>query len=114
MAAPRHPDQEMRILPYLREDEKVLLTGMAQSVEIAERLGRGQGEGWLFLATNSLWHWVDGVNEPRCITREINGVSTMRVVYPGIRQLTIRAPEGTFNFYCGKKFCKDVAKLANG
>jgi hypothetical protein len=47
---------ELAVGPWLYPDERIVLIGSAQWVQLAERIGRGAGEGTLCLSTERIFH----------------------------------------------------------
>jgi hypothetical protein len=59
-----------------------MATGMAESVDAAKVMGRGKGEGWLFLTNRSLWHWIDGEPAP-WVCFKLNDYQPLNVPHGG-------------------------------
>jgi hypothetical protein len=105
-----HPEEEARFLPHLPRGEVLVSTGMAQSVDAAKSMGRGKGEGWLFLTDGSLSHWIDGDLEPwACFNLNDCRFRSSWIVTPGLRQLKVDSVSlGHFDFYSSPRMCRTV------
>lgn len=105
-----------RVQGWIDEGEKLVNSGMAQSVDIAERVGRGGGEGILVLTDRRLLFQLDemvpgfgGMSIPR---DEITHVHHKWIIAPQMRQLFVSTNRDgsvtTMSFYVGKTFAREL------
>lgn len=111
-----HPQQEARFLNHLAAGEVLMSTGMAQSVDAAKAMGRGKGEGWLFLTNRSLLHWIDGNPAPwACFDLDHCQFRSSWIVMPGLRLLKVDSSSvGHFDFYTSPRMCRTVESSKKG
>lgn len=105
-----------RVVEWLEDGERMVNSGSAQSVEIAERVGRGGGEGILMLTNRRLLFQLDsqtfrygGLAIP---LTDVMRVAVKRTIVPGMRELLVGTNSdgetGRSNFYVGKHFAKEL------
>ena len=85
-------DLASKLQGVLLQDEPVESTGLAQCVNIAERLGRGAGEGRLVLTSRRLFHWLER-DDSVWLSLDRSAVvqsDVSRMGWPGGRQLELR------------------------
>jgi hypothetical protein len=94
-----------RLAPVLVEGESPVAMVPAQSVRLAERRGRGGGEGVLHLTTARLV-FVDDQSGPafHIPLPLVTGVTTNRIAVPKMRALKVSYDGLTDTFWTGKRF----------
>lgn len=95
-----------RLHPVLVDGEAPVSMVPAQSVRIAERRGRGGGEGVLHLTTARLV-FVDDASGPafHVPLADITKVTTNRIIAPGMRALNVSyGASYKETFWTGKRF----------
>lgn len=97
----------------LRPGEKLINAGAAVSVTIAERHGRGSGEGVLALTDRGLVFRLDapvpGVSGIAIPREEISKVSSKWIAMPQMRELVIETTRNiSSNFYTGELYVKEI------
>lgn len=88
-------------------DERVLHVGTAVHESIAERFGRGEGEGVLYLTTHRFIFWYDKprISEFLAIPKDdIRSVKTKRIVIPKMRAISLELENTQTRFYAGRPF----------
>jgi hypothetical protein len=109
----RQAERSALITHLLEPDEEVIDTGLAQSVEIAERTGRGGGEGLLYLTNRRLIFRLDqggGCAEVRLAN--LTGVKVKWISVPQMSRFVVAYKDNavpyTANYYLGTKFGKQL------
>lgn len=88
--------------------ERVLHAGLGQHEATAERFGRGEGEGVLYLTTHRVIFWFDSPHRRRtefvAIPKEaLDSVKSERIVTPGMRAVSLFMTDGgRARFYVGR------------
>ncbi len=99
-----------RLAPVLVDGESPVVMVPAQSVMLAERFGRGAGEGVLHLTSARLVFIDDRVVPAFQIPLEdVTAVDTSWIIMPGMRALHIRCEGDTSTFWTGKRFSRLMA-----
>jgi len=105
--------------PYLTEGERLLNAGIAQGVQVAERVGRGSGEGTLLISDRHVLRVLDEGAELDVAVpiADITDVQRESIAFAGMSELTIagRTDKGDqrVSFYAGTTFCIEVVRLLN-
>lgn len=101
------------IAHLLSPGEEVIDVGMAQSVEVAERTGRGGGEGLLFLTNKRFIFRLDqggGCSEVRLAN--LTGVDVKWMAVPKMSRFVVAYKDNavpyTANYYVGTNFGKQL------
>lgn len=95
-----------RLAPVLVDGESPVVMVPAQCVAIAEKRGRGGGEGVLHLTTARLI-FVDDQAGPvfHILLEQVSDVTTNRIIAPGMRALKVSYGAGfKETFWTGKRF----------
>jgi hypothetical protein len=124
----RRADQ---LASFLSREERILLVGSAQWVQLAERVGRGGGEGMLAMTNSRIFHAVltgatQGVTFSLPLSQVVERWSTW-IIAPLMRELHLSfVPGGTdgswlatnlaaitgkneASFYAGRRLCREIA-----
>jgi hypothetical protein len=93
----------------LEHDEEVIDAGLAQSVDLAARVGRGGGEGLLFLTNKRLLFRLDQDGSSAEVRLpNLSRLDTKRIAVPRMTRLVVQYRHGAVPFsasyYVGKRF----------
>ena len=109
----RQAQRSGMIAHLLDSGEEVVDAGTAQSVEIAERTGRGGGEGLLFLTDKRIIFRLDqggGCAEVRLA--HLTGVAVKWIAVPKMSRFVVAYKDNavpfTANYYTGTNFAKQL------
>lgn len=102
----------VRVDRILDGEERVIAAGNAIRVDLAERYGRGSGEGKAVITTVRLIHVSERPTEQLAIPRhDVLSAMDSWIIMAGMRELEVKTARGPeLRLYAGKHFAKAASR----